>query len=655
MKFRNIAVTTFVFGLAALLSIHAPAQQSDLSTVKASVVPHLVNFSGRAFDSQGKPIQGIAGVTFAIYKDEDGGAPLWTETQNVQGDAKGNYSVQLGVTKPEGLALDLFSSGDGRWLGVRINGGEERPRVLLLSVPYALKAADAETVGGLPPSAFVRTETVPVAGTNLTTAKTKSAAAKGGQPALANPDVTGKGVVNFIPMWDKTSDIIDSLIFQRSASIGINTKTPAATLDVSGKSDVRDTLTLFPKGTDPTLAVNGTAFKVDSTGKVTFVSGQTFPGGAGTVTSVGLSAPSSDFTVTGSPIKKSGTLGLNWNVAPTSSNAASAIVKRDINGSFAAGEIFAASTAFYGVNAMGGNTGVYGTSTDSAGNGVWGYNPNHTGVYGDGSVGVWGHSVSGFGVFGASYGTNAVSDGVHGEANSGSASGVAGVNHGSGGVGVYGVGDGYGVYGVSSNGGGSGVGAFNTSTGDALFADNQSGGFAGFFLGDVDVDGNLSKATGSFKIDHPLDPANKYLYHSFVESPDMMNIYNGNVTTDSGGNAVVTMPDWFEVLNRDFRYQLTVMGQFAQAIVAAKIANHRFAIKTDKPNVEVSWQVTGVRHDAWADAHRIPVEQLKAAGDRGLYLHPELFGAAPDKSIAVARHPELKTLKENVQQRSATK
>jgi hypothetical protein len=100
-------------------------------------------------------------------------------------------------------------------------------------------------------------------------------------------------------------------------------------------------------------------------------------------------------------------------------------------------------------------------------------------------------------------------------------------------------------------------------------------------------------------------------------------------------------------LNSDFRYQLTVIGQFAQAMVANKMANHVFAIKTDKPNVEVSWQVTGVRHDAWANAHRIPVEQLKADQDRGLYLHPELFGAAPDKSIALARHPAIKKLTKN--------
>ena len=214
----------------------------------------------------------------------------------------------------------------------------------------------------------------------------------------------------------------------------------------------------------------------------------------------------------------------------------------------------------------------------------------------------------------------------------------------TGGTGVYGTGDAWGVLGQSSSPTGSGGGFGNSSTGDALFTYNQSGGFAAFFDGDVDVDGNLSKAAGSFKIDHPLDPANKYLYHSFVESPDMMNIYNGNATTDGQGSAVVQLPEWFETLNRDFRYQLTVIGQFAQAIVASKVSNHQFAIKTDKPNVEVSWQVTGIRQDAWANAHRIPVEVPKAERDRGLYLHPELFGAPAEKNIGLAHHPMMQKL-----------
>ena len=138
----------------------------------------------------------------------------------------------------------------------------------------------------------------------------------------------------------------------------------------------------------------------------------------------------------------------------------------------------------------------------------------------------------------------------------------------------------------------------------------------------VSIPGTLTKAAGSFKIDDPIDPANKTLSHSFVESPDMMNVYNGNIVTDERGEAVVTMPEWFEALNRDFRYQLTVIGQFAQAIVAAEMKDNRFAIKTDKPNVKVSWQVTGIRHDAYANAHRIPVEEDKPASERGSYLFP---------------------------------
>ena len=143
----------------------------------------------------------------------------------------------------------------------------------------------------------------------------------------------------------------------------------------------------------------------------------------------------------------------------------------------------------------------------------------------------------------------------------------------------------------------------------------------------VDVLGTLTKPAGSFKIDDPLDPANKYLYHSFVESPDMKNMYDGTITTDDAGLATVTLPAWFETLNRDFRYQLTVLGQFAQAIVASEISGNQFGIRTDKPNVKVSWQVTGTRQDAYANAHRIQVEVEKAPADRGHYLYPELVGA----------------------------
>jgi hypothetical protein len=150
---------------------------------------------------------------------------------------------------------------------------------------------------------------------------------------------------------------------------------------------------------------------------------------------------------------------------------------------------------------------------------------------------------------------------------------------------------------------------------------------------------DLSKSGGSFQIDHPLDPENKYLYHSFVESPDMKNVYDGTIVTDGAGTAIVTLPDWFQTLNRDFRYQLTVIGQFAQAIVASEVNNNQFVIRTDRGKVKVSWQITGIRQDAWANAHRIPVEEEKSARERGHYLHPELYGHAGEASIPEILHP----------------
>ncbi len=170
-------------------------------------------------------------------------------------------------------------------------------------------------------------------------------------------------------------------------------------------------------------------------------------------------------------------------------------------------------------------------------------------------------------------------------------------------------------------------------------ASGAENNYAGYFFGDVEVSGDLkvmgtlTKGGGSFKIDHPLDPENKYLQHSFVESPDMMNVYNGNVTTDDKGFATVKMPDYFEALNGDFRYQLTVIGQFAQAIVAEKITKNQFKIQTDKPSVEVSWQVTGVRKDPYAMAHRIEVETEKAQADKGKYLYPEAYGLQAEQGI----------------------
>ena len=212
----------------------------------------------------------------------------------------------------------------------------------------------------------------------------------------------------------------------------------------------------------------------------------------------------------------------------------------------------------------------------------------------------------------------------------------------SSGTGVYGSApNGTGVIGVSNYGDGVhgytpiGLGVYGHSdTGTGVYGGTNVG-YAGYFYGDVHSTGALTASSKSFKIDHPLDPANKYLYHTSVESPDMKNIYDGNVTLDQQGEATVNMPDWFEALNSDFRYQLTSVGTASPDLhVSQEIKNRQFKIAGGKAGQRVSWQVTGIRQDAYAKAHRSPVEVEKTGDEKGKYIHPELFGQPEEKSVS---------------------
>jgi hypothetical protein len=249
MKFTKSLLLCLAFLLLFCFALNA--QQTETSSL--GVVPRLVNFSGKAADAQGKIIIGIAGITFSIYSQEAGGAPLWMETQNVTADSRGNYTVQLGASAPEGLPLQVFTSGEARWLGVRVNGGEEQPRILLLSVPYALKAADAETVGGLPASAFML-----AGGANATTAQSRVVAVTAPSLTSASPattaDVTTNGgTVNTLPLFTTATNVQSSILTQTGSGttgkIGINTTTPATALDVNGGATLRGTLGLAATGT----------------------------------------------------------------------------------------------------------------------------------------------------------------------------------------------------------------------------------------------------------------------------------------------------------------------------------------------------------------------------------------------------------------------
>lgn len=310
----------------------------------------------------------------------------------------------------------------------------------------------------------------------------------------------------------------------------------------------------------------------------------------------------------------------------------------------------------YGVHGESQNRfGVDGRSNTSYG--VYGHSETDVGVVGGGSNNIIG--VEGYGGLYGLYGFSPNGTGTLGYSN----------NH----TGVYGVSDRYiGVYGQSNND----IGIYGYSENNiALYALSPIGvgvygysglGYAAYLEGRVYILGPLVKPGGSFKIDHPLDPANKYLSHSFVESPDMKNVYDDVVELDNKGEAEIQLPDWFDVLNKDFRYQLTAIGApgpnlyIAEELISESATTskpgsdngndsghnnnngNRFKIAGGKSGMKVSWQVTGIRKDPWANSNRIQVEEDKSDNERGYYLYPDLYGQSEDKSISRLLLPEWK-------------
>ncbi len=688
MKLRACFVIVS-FLSAVVCTTQAQTAASNASPTSGTQVPRLIKFSGIAQDETKKPLSGVVGITFSLYKDQLGGSPLWVETQNVQADVTGHYTAMLGSASADGVPLSLFSSGEAHWISTQVSGHEEAARVLLLSVPYALKAADAETLGGLPASAFMH------ANAGGLEAKAASPSAPKSPPA----GVTGSGTKNFVPLWTGTATLGNSTIYETGGKVGVGTKTPQAEFDVVG-TGVRGIQATVP-GTQAAISGIATATSggttgtygqsSDPTGNAVLGVNEAKTGGYGVIgTSAatsgssygvyGVTASTANFAA-GVAGAENATTGEVFGVA--GSTGSSTTGASGVNGyeSSKTGQVFgvfgsttSATNFAAGVsgNANATSGQVYGVvgvsnSTTTGAAAVNGYEPATTGqVYGvNGST----PSTSGIGVGGAATATSGNTIGVSGSSASPNGSGVYGTNNATSGVA-------HGVVGQASSSQGVGVLGFNTATsgytngvegqvsspagaagvfenlsGSGLILQGTSGSkfttvFTvdasgnGLFSGNLTVKGNVSKGGGSFKIDHPLDPANKYLSHSFVESPDMMNVYNGNITTDRHGLATVILPEYFEALNGDFRYQLTVIGQFAQAIVKQEIENHQFTIKTNKPLVKVSWQVTGIRHDAYANRYRIPVEEDKALSEQGYYLHPEVFGQPESKSISTALKSE---------------
>jgi hypothetical protein len=642
-------------------------QPTPIAATAATVIPALIRYAGIAASSDKKP---QASATFLIFKDESGGEPLWSETQTVAFDAGGHYDVYLGATGGSGLPLDLFATGEARWLEVQIAGEKPQTRVLLTSVPYAIKASDAATLGGLPASAFALAGTNP--GLKSETWGTQIAGSAV-SPDSSSTVTTPGGTKSYIPIFTGANTIADSEIYDTGTSVGIGgVPNASARLDVKGPMIMRGSMTVSRTG-------NATSSKGYPSYGFDFYSN-----------AYNSSTKATDnpyFQLQSEPSgNNTSTTGATFNLLYANHGATPAETGFSINSSgvisFASGQTFG-STSSGGVALNGtstSNTGVEGTS--SSGSGVVGTNANTTvgtaGVLGvagqrntssfSGIAGVWGDSSASVGVFGSSdqspgvfgqsnqqYGVSGASNqnnGVYGTTNTsspyyagvwgsagGSASGLRG--EASGGDGVFAESDyANGVEGHASLPNAVGV------VGDAYYTD----GLAGQFNGNLVVTGTTSTGSSDVKIDHPADPANKYLVHTAIESSEMVNIYSGNVTTDELGLATVRLPDWFELENGDFRYQLTVLNQFAQAIIKNRIANHQFIIMTNAGHVDVSWQVTGVRQDAFAKAHPLVVEEVKPPTESGYYLRPELHGQPEEKGLDWARNPDWMRAKKTMRE-----
>jgi hypothetical protein len=372
--------TTIALALATLLLISVSSAQQTSTTA----VPNLIRYSGTLKDAQGAVPSGTPlGVTFAIYKQQDGGAAVWQETQNVTLEANGQYSVVLGSTTATGLPDDLFSQQEQRWLGVQVQGQAEQARVLLVSVPYAFKAHEAETLGGLPPSAFVKA--APADWASSTSASSLTNAAEPGSNTGAG-NSTSASIVNngpcpavsfprrfYIPVFTSppfgANVICDSVIFQNgfgslgppTPNVGIGMIPGAARLDINGNVNTTNTVSSYMIGYAPVLQISGTSnlFVGENAGTGNTGAWNTFTGFAA---GYGNTGDTNTFTgaIAGANNTGSGNTISGVQAGEANTGSENTFTGALAGGSFANGGSFNTFTGYYsGGNNLTGNSNVF--------------------------------------------------------------------------------------------------------------------------------------------------------------------------------------------------------------------------------------------------------------------------------------------------------
>jgi hypothetical protein len=596
---------------------------------KAFLVPVLIFFGGCAAALAVSPLQRIpyekqtdlpAGtytMRFSLWNVSSGGTAaanmVWSETRIMTfNTANPKVSTRLGAY---GSPLEEAVFQEQLWVQVdyQVHAGDPwNPignRNLLTMVPYAMSSIMAESGGSV-------------------------------RSVTAGPGLTGSGVTGDVTLGLRNGGVTAANLAEAAVTSAKIADATITSLDIAGGAVTDDKITGPIAGSK--LGAHG-----HSGSDVT----------SGTISTARLNVGLAAGTVA------AGNHAHNYDARYVNEGQANSIT-----GEMISSPLNLEGIAYNGI-IVAKNTGdsgraLYGVATGPSSHAVrgyasrWGDAENIGGSFaanGNGGRGVYGEA--------GAYGRDVINYGGHFKAAGGRGRGVLGVATGQAGYGVRGEasGDfGVGVYGHATSedpekahyGGvfvaegyrGTAVKAIsNGIQGTAVMAHAMAigVGYAGKFDGDVDVSGTLTKSGGAFKIDHPLDPENKYLYHSFVESPDMMNIYNGNVILDEVGEAWVELPDWFEALNRDFRYQLTCIGGYASVYVAEEISANRFKIGGGIPGLKISWHVTGIRKDPYAESHRVSVVQDKPDGEKGFYLHPEAYGKPREMGVGMIRNAEL--------------
>jgi hypothetical protein len=627
-----------------------------------AALPRTLSYQGVLRDASGNPVPDWAyEITFTLYDAPTAGSVLWQEVNTAQ-VTDGIVDMILGEYEPLDLPFDQTY-----WLGIKVGSDPElSPRVELASAPYALRAAVADVgsdgdwvingndihhlVGRVGIGTDTPTETLDVVGNRIRLRESEDPQADAIMLRTDGDAVDLQAENADLHIRSGSGGTHGNTILQGfGGNVGVGTETPGERLEVAGAVK----MTGFSMATGATA---GFVLTSDASGVGTW------------------QASTEEFTLpyVGSVVSDNFALWID------NTGSGVAIVGTSPN------------TGVRGISSASAGAGVSGAGVDS--DGVYGETSGGGGVYGvhgyagEYSVGdgVLGESVAGHGVVGKSHASEG--RGVLGEHSDGN-KGVLGTQyygargtHQNGNWGAAGTKN-YGVRGENTSGHWGALGAADYGVYGKQSDDCTWNCFAGWFDGTVwvtddlyvdgstsldwteiaddlfvhdnadiwdnahvgghlEVDLTITKGGGGFKIDHPLDPTNKNLLHSFVESPDMKNIYDGVATLDGSGEAWVHLPEWFEALNRDFRYQLTCIGRFAPVYVADKISNSSFRIAGGEPGMEVCWMVTGIRRDAFAEAYRIPVEEMKPPDKQGLYLHPEAFGLGEEMSIGHQQLPD---------------